>query len=176
MINKEKLKQDVIKHKKIKSLYEQNNNIFNYFKENKKYNNNNNHKRNITSVLRYQLTDIKNSNQYYLNTITNDINNNNTLSYSGEKIIYKPKRKGNKRQNLILNNNKDLNSLMMDKLKRNKLIIYNNKNTNHKNNNSINNYFIRLGQSNSTNNYYLTGNFHKINRINDNTNNIFFNN
>ena len=176
VINKEKLKQDVIKHKKIKSLYEQNNNIFNYFKENKKYNNNNNHKRNITSVLRYQLTDIKNSNQYYLNTITNDINSNNTLSYSGEKIIYKPKRKGNKRQNLILNNNKDLNSLMMDKLKRNKLIIYNNKNNNHKNNNSINNYFIRLGQSNSTNNYYLTGNFHKINRINDNTNNIFFNN
>ena len=201
VINKDKLKQEIINHRKIKSLYKpnQNNILFNYFHESKK-NNENNHKRNISSVLKSQSTHVKtdiNTTSNRLNTITGDkkINlrkNNetdNTLSYSEEKfipekIMNKAKNKGPKKKiiNLNIQNNKtnELNSFIFDKLKRNKLIISNNtsrtKNNNQKNNIN-NNYYIRLGQSNSTNNYFLTDDFH--NNINKNVtfnNNILFNN
>ena len=155
--NKEKLNHGITNHRKIKSFYNQDNSLFDYFYENKNKNSKNNfHKRNITSI-----------------TYLNSFSNNNTLSNSEEKILnakimYKPKNQIQKKKmnyfNLNSQNNKnnDLNSFIIDKSKRNKLMILNNINTspnnNYKNNNNKN--YIGLTQSNSTNNYFLMDNFH----------------
>ena len=179
IINKEKIKQVIINHRKIKSLcnQNQNNTLFNYFHDNKK---NNFHKRNISSAFRSQLSDIKNDTYLnYLNTITNNKNisndNNTILSYSEEKMLkeknkHKPKNKilKKKNNNLIILDNKDndLNSLIIEKLKkRSNLTIFNNisKNKNYnimnKNNKNSNYYYLGLSQSNSSNN------FRKINQF-----------
>ena len=191
IINKEKIRQTVINHRKIKSLYNEKNMLFDYFSDNKNNNKKNkNHKRNISSVFHFYLSDNKNDfHSNYRNTVSNnkkidEINENNyTLSYSEEKrvknkIMNKTKSIGQKRKaidfNLKNNNNNDLNSYILDKLKRNKLMLSHNISQTKKNNN--NNYFAGLNQSSSSNNYYLIDNIQKINKIRNDTNNISLNN
>ena len=101
-IYKERIKKMIICHKKGKSLYSnclESNNIFNYFKNN---NNNkkkkkNNHQRNISSVLKYQLSDFRSENKG-INIISSTVVNN---EYSSSK---------NKAQNINTNTNLDSNT------------------------------------------------------------------
>ena len=187
VINKEKIKQTVINHRKIKSLYNEKNMLFDYFSDNKNKKNKN-HKRNISSVFHFYLSDNKNDlHLNYMNTISNnkkidEINENNyTVSYSEEKrvknkILNKPKNIGQKKKttNINLNNNNnDLNSFILDKLKRNKLLFSHNISQT-KNNKSK--YFVGLNQPSSSNNYYLIDNIQKINKIKNDTYNISLNN
>ena len=219
---KERIKKMIINHKKGRSLYAnclESNNIFNYFKgNNNKKKRKNNHQRNISSVLKYQLSDFrsenkgmniisstmsnneysssKNNNPNNSNKLTNkneissnknkyiDINNNtnNILSYSKEKmispkIIYQSKNNLQKKKLFLQNSqNNNINSFVIDKYKKNKIMITtgNNNNKNHIKNN---NYIGVLNQSNSTNNHFLTdNNNHKINKMSTNENYLFNNN
>ena len=134
IINKEKLKQIDNNHRKIKSVYNQNNSLFDYFyyNENKK---NYVHKMNTSTNTKSQNNDSKN---YTNSNIYDNVNNiNKNLNYSEEKImtkkiINKPRIKIQKNKitnfNLQNNKNKELNSFIVDKLKKNKIIIYNDNN------------------------------------------------
>ena len=219
---KERIKKRIISHKKRKSLY--NNfldpsNIFNYFKGGNKKKRKNNHQRNVSSVLKYQLSDFRteikglNPNSINSNTVTNndysssknkntnnkkfnkkesssnknkylDINTNpinNILSYSKEKvispkIIYQSKNNLHKKRLFLQNNiSNNINSFIMDRLKKNKLMIY----TGNNNSKIIGrnyHYYGALNQSNSTNNHFLTDNNHKMSKMNSNDKNLVTNN
>ena len=133
-INKEKLMQIDNNHRKIKSVYNQNKFLFDYFyyNENKR---NNVHERNTSTIAKSQNNDSKN---YSNSNIYDNVNNiNKNLNYSEEKImtkkiIKKPRIKIQKNKmknfNLQNNKNKELNSFIVDKLKKNKIIIYNDNN------------------------------------------------
>ena len=115
-------------------MYNQNNFLFDYFyyNENKK---NYVHKRNTSTNTKSQNNDSKN---YTNSNIYDNVNNiNKNLNYSEEKImtkkiIKKPRIKIQKNKimdfNLQNNKNKELNSFIVDKLKKNKIIIYNDNN------------------------------------------------
>ena len=233
---KERIKKMIINHKKGKSLYSnclESNSIFNYFKgNNNKKNRKNNHQRNVSSVLKYQVSDFRNENKGLnvnlksntqasnelsssknktknknINNINNYNSNNNNqkdssinknnkcleinntnlntnpniTSYSKEKIIspkiiYQSKNNLQKKRLFLQNNqsqNNNLNSFVMNKLKKNKLMIT----TGNNKSNSKNNYLNPLNQSNSTNNHFLTDNSnHKLSKINSNDNHLFMNN
>ena len=219
-IYKDKIKKMIINHKKGKSLYTnclEQNNIFNYFKENNKKKRKNNHQRNISSILKNQLSDFRTENKG-INSISNTVvnnecsssknknqnnnkivnkketsinkakcleinTNNNIFSYSKEKIlspkiIYQSKNNLQKKRLFLQNTqNNNINSFIMDKLKKNKLMITTTTGNNIKNGSKKNNCAGILNQSNSTNNHFLTdNNNHKLNKINSNDNNFNNNN
>ena len=105
VINKEKLKQIVNNHRKIKSMHSQNNFLYDYFYyyENEK---NNIHKRKTSSISRSHYSNAKsNTNSNYYDTINNISKN---LNYSEEKImdkkiVYKPKIKIQKNKMINFN-------------------------------------------------------------------------
>ena len=115
---KDKIKKMMISHKKGKSLYGnclEPNNIFNYFKENKKKRKNN-HQRNISSVLKNQLSDFRTDNKG-INSITNTVINND---YSSSK---------NKNPN-----NHQISNKKEASINKNKLVDIHNNNNNNNNN------------------------------------------
>ena len=99
-IYKERIKKMIISHKKGKSLYSnclESNNIFNYFKNNGgKKKKKNNHQRNISSVLKTQLSDFRSENKG-INIISSTVVNN---EYSSSK-----NKAPNKNTNTNLNSN-----------------------------------------------------------------------
>ena len=102
---KERIKKMVISHKKGKSLYSnclESNNIFNYFKNNNnKKKKKNNHQRNISSVLKNQLSDFRSENKG-INIISSTVVNN---EYSSSK---------NKAQNKNTNTNLNSNTIKLN--------------------------------------------------------------
>ena len=164
-IYKERIKKLIISHKKGKSLYSnclESNNIFNYFKgNNNKKKKKNNHQRNISSVLKNQLSDFRTENKG-LNLISNTVVNNEcsssknkTQNINNNKLNIKKESSINKN----INTNKYNNILSYSKEKAiSPKMIYQSKNNLQKK---------KLFLQNSQNNYInsFTNNKYKKNKI-----------
>ena len=107
---KERIKKMIINHKKGKSLYSnclEQNNIFNYFKgNNNKKKRKNNHQRNISSVLKYQLSDFRSENKALI--LNSNTVGNNELSSSKNKKINNNNDKNNNQKEASSTKNKRL--------------------------------------------------------------------
>ena len=166
---KERIKKMIINHKKGKSLYGnclEPNNIFNYFKgNNNKKKRKNNHQRNISSVLKYQLSDFRSENKG-INLISNTVVNNDYSSSKNKnnsnKFINKKGISSNKNKCLDINNiNNNINNNNILSYSKEKIIspkiIYQSKNNlqkkklflqNTQNNNNINSFVIHKYKKN----------------------------
>ena len=180
-IYKERIKKMIInpKNDKIYSNYTESNNIFNYFKGyNSKKKKKNNHQRNISSVLKSQLSDFRTENKGLLitNTVANSEfsssknKNHNTTNYNiNNKLSNKKETSINKN----INNNKLSSVLSYSKEKLiSPKIFYQSKNNIHKkklflqnNNNNLNSF---INDKNKKNRIMITtgnSNFKNINNM-----------
>ena len=119
---KERIKKMIINHKKGKSLYTnclESKNIFNYLKGNNKKKRKNNHQRNVSSVLKYQLSDFRNENKgLNFNSINSNTVVNNECSTSRNKNVKNNTKEisTNKSKGIDRNNTNNILSYSKEKI------------------------------------------------------------
>ena len=150
-LNKERIKKMIISHKKGKSLYTnciESNNIFNYFKNNNnKKKKKNNHQRNISSVLKNQLSDFRSENKI-INLVSNTVVNNEYSSSSKNQNQNYNNKLTNKKETSINNNNKySILSYSKEKILSPKIIYQS------KNNLQKKKLFLQKSQNNNINSF-----------------------
>ena len=200
---KERIKKMIINHKKGKSLYSnclEQNNIFNYFKgNNNKKKRKNNHQRNISSVLKYQLSDFRTENKA-LNLNSNTVGNielssskNKKVNINNDKINNQKDTSSNKNKCLEINStNTNIISYSKEKLispkiiyqsknnlQKKRLFLPSNQNNNSNNINSLvmnklkkNKLMITTGNNNNSKNHSKNNHLLALNQSNS-TNNHF---
>ena len=158
---KERIKKMIISHKKGKSLYTnclESNNIFNYFKNNNsKKKKRNNHQRNISSVLKNQLSDFRSENKI-INLVSNTVVNNDNSSSKNQNQNINNKLTNKKETSINNNNNNKYSILSYSKEKIiSPKIIYQSKNNLQKKK-----LFLQKSQNNNINSFANDKKRHKI--------------